>query len=692
MAEHRDLLLEIGTEELPPKALHRLSEALAAGIQEGLEKAHLSHGEVRDFCTPRRLAVRVSGLANRQPDRVSERRGPALKAAFDEEGNPTRAAEGFARACGVPSVNNLETLKTDSGAWLVFRQQVAGKAARDLLPGIVETALAHLPIPKRMRWGDLNVEFVRPVHWLVFLLGEELISCEILGARAERTTFGHRFHHPGAIEIQTPADYPRCLESEGRVIANFAQRRERVRSAVVEAAQAAGGRAVIDEALLDEVTALVEWPVAIAGGFEERFLAVPHEALISAMKGHQKYFHVVDEHDRLLPLFVTVSNIASRQPEAIRQGNERVIRPRLADAAFFWTQDCKQRLDQRIESLKTVVFQDKLGTLYDKAERVAALAAVIAKHIDTDPELARRAARLAKCDLMTEMVGEFPELQGIMGRYYARHDGEPEELAEALDEQYLPRFSGDRLPHTKTGQAIGLADKLDTLVGIFGIGQKPTGDKDPFALRRAALGALRLIIENGLELDLSALLREAAAPLEGRLSQPKAPLEVYEFMLERLRGYYLEQGLRPDVFESVAALRPSNPSDFDRRLRAVTTFREAPEAESLAAANKRIRNILKQAKETLPERVDETLFSEDAEGVLRVRLTVLAREVQPLLDKGDYTEALKRLAALRKPVDAFFDQVLVMTEDPKVRGNRLALLSALSDLFLQVADLSRLQS
>lgn len=689
MAETRDLLIEIGTEELPPKALRRLSEAFADGVRAGLAKHELRHGELKWYATPRRLAVLVRDMPVAQADRVVERRGPALNAAFDEEGNPTKASLGFARSCNV-TVDELARLENEQGAWLVCRSVQQGVAARELVPDIVEQTLAALPVPKRMRWGSLRAEFVRPVHWLVLLFGDEVIHAEMYGVRAGRETYGHRHHHPAAIYIATPAAYAPLLETEGRVLADFAARKEAIRGQIVQAAQGVGGSAVIDEALLDEVTALVEWPVALLGNFESRFLDLPPEPLISTMKGNQKYFHVVDAQRRLLPHFITVCNIDSRDPAQVRAGNERVIRPRFSDAAFFWEQDRRQPLAQRAEQLKNVLFQAKLGSLYDKSERVAVLAGEIARRLDADGALAEQAARLAKCDLLTHMVGEFPELQGLMGRYYALAEGMPAELAEALDEQYLPRQAGDRLPATATGRALAVADKLDTLVGIFAIGQVPSGDKDPFALRRAALGALRILIECALPLDLQDLLRRAAQGYGGLAGEHTAAA-VFEFMMERLRAYYLDMGIRPDVFEAVLANRPTRPHDFDLRIRAVAAFRELPEAESLAAANKRIRNILKQAGGTANETVDSAQLREPAEQALYQRLNALREDVSRQFDAGDYTGALRRLAGLRETVDGFFDKVMVMTEDAALRRNRIALLAALHDLFSRAADLSRLQ-
>ncbi len=693
----RDFLVELGTEELPPKALSKLSAAFTAGVVEGLDKAGLKHGEVQSYAAPRRLAIFIKDLAEGQPDKKTERRGPAVQAAYDDSGLPTKALQGFARSCGV-EVEQLETLETDKGAWLVHRGEEKGKSTQELIPEIVQQSLDKLPIPKRMRWGDLTAEFVRPVHWLVLLFGDEVIDAEILAVKSGRETRGHRFHHPENILISAPAVYASLLETEGRVVANFNDRREAVRGQVEEAAAKLGGKAVIDEALLDEVNSMVEWPVAVAGSFEERFLDVPSEALISAMKGHQKYFHVVDADGKLMPNFITVSNIDSKDLNAVKAGNERVIRPRLSDAEFFWNQDRKHKLVDNAEALKSVVFQKELGTVYEKSLRIASLAGRISEQLGGSHAEGEMAGRLAKCDLMSEMVGEFPELQGIMGRYYARHDGEPDAVAEAMDEQYMPRFAGDELPKGVVGQAVAIADKIDTLVGIFGIGQPPTGSKDPFALRRAALGVLRIIIERGLELDLAEVIETSITAYReeaGKTFDDKLSAQVFDFMMERLRVYYTDAGIAVDVFEAVSAVRPTRPYDFDQRVRAVNAFRELAEAESLAAANKRASNILRQADEKgehAPDVVDAALLQEAAEKALAERVTGVAQAVKPALEQFDYTAALQEMAALRESVDAFFDEVMVMADDDAVRLNRLALLNSLRNLFMQVADVSKLQS
>ncbi len=695
MSDRATLLFELGTEELPPKALKRLSDALTEHFLAGLQQAGLEHGEVKAFATPRRLALKIQECMLQQPTRQIERRGPALQAAFDQDGNPTKAAEGFARSCGT-TVDKLSRQESEKGTWLVYQMEEQGQPAARLLPGIAEQALNKLPIPKRMRWGASEAQFVRPVHWLLFLHGERVVECTLLDAKADRQTYGHRFHHPAAITLFDPDDYVSLLEGMGRVIAGFEKRKQQIRGAVIQTAAAIGGHPDLDEELLEEVTALNEWPVPIAASFEERFLEVPQEALVATMKGNQKYFPLFDGEGRLMNHFITIANIDSPKPELIKEGNERVVRPRLADAMFFWQQDGKRRLQDHQESLKQVVFHKRLGSMYDKSLRVADLAVHVARHIGGDTELAHRAGMLSRCDLMTEMVYEFPEMQGIMGRYQARRDGEPTELAEAMDEFYMPRFSGDELPRTRAGIAISLAEKLDSLVGIFAIGEKPTGDKDPFALRRAALGALRIMKEHHLELELDELLQSAVAgvQVDGKPPASTAELlaEVREYLLERLKGLYGDEGVPVDRFNSVAAVNFSSVADFDRRLHAVIQFSHFPEAEALAAANKRIRNILKKAEGEIPSRVDPELFRQDEERDLNEQINTMTSRVLPLLEGGDYEGTLRALSELRPSVDGFFDAVMVMDDDAAIRDNRLALLSGLGNLFLEVADVSHLQS
>lgn len=685
-----DLLVEIGTEELPPRALRRLQDAFRNSLDKLLHENHLAHGDTRGYATPRRLAVLVRDVASAQPDREAMRRGPALAAAFDADGNPTKPAEGFARSCGI-TVAELERLETDKGAWLAWRSTETGRPASEVIPGLIEQALKALPIPKRMRWGDSDVEFVRPVHWVLLLLGSEPIPATILGVASDRYSLGHRFHHNEKISISQPADWEKTLEQTGQVLVDMERRRDSILTQVTEAGAALGGTAQIDNDLLDEVTALVEWPVAITGGFDRRFLEIPAEALVSSMQDHQKFFPVTGPDGSLMPNFITVSNIASKDPDQVQAGNERVIRPRLEDAVFFWEQDRKRSLESRIPQLENMTFQQQLGSLGDKQKRVSAIATAIASALGFNVEHVQRTAALSKCDLLTSMVFEFPELQGIMGRYYARHDGEPEAVAIALDEQYQPRHAGDDLPCSATGQSLAIAERLDTLVGIFAIGQPPTGDKDPFGLRRAALGILRIIIEKQLDLDLRTLIETTAVNYSAALQADIDTDAVFTFMMERLRSYYLEAGFDIHVFESVLARQPAQPLDFDRRVAAVAAFRDLPEASSLAAANKRIRNILRKANSPIPDTCSTALLQEPAEQALASALEELEAVVQPLYAQREYTRALCKLAALQVPVDRFFDDVMVMTDDTALRDNRLALLNRLSGLFLQVADISLLQ-
>lgn len=686
----QDFLVELGTEELPPKALKSLSDAFTQGIVNGLADAGIDHGAVESFAAPRRLAVRIRDLADAQPDKPVEKRGPAVKAAFDDAGNPTRALNGFATSLGV-TPDQLDTLETDKGAWVVYRTVEQGKPTIELLPALIEKSLAALPIPKRMRWGAYRTEFVRPVHWLVLLYGNKVIDAPILNLTPGNQTRGHRFHCPKSLLIPTPNDYEVVLKEEGRVLANFEERRDVIRAGVTAIAESEGnGRAVINDDLLDEVTALNEWPVPLLGRFEERFLEVPAEALISSMEEHQKYFHVVDENDRMLPLFITVANLESKDPAQVVSGNEKVIRPRLSDAAFFYETDRKSRLEDRIEQLKPIVFQEKLGSIYDKSVRVAALARKIADAIGSDPALAERAAMLAKTDLVTEMVLEFTDLQGIMGQYYAEHDGEPADVAKALNEQYMPRYAGDDLPTTLTGCAVALADRIDSLVGLFGINQPPSGTRDPFGLRRASLGVLRIIIERALPLDLQTCCEWATENFTV-LSEQNVATTVVDYMLERFRAHYDEQGIGAEVYLAVHARRPTRPLDFDRRIKAVEAFRQLPEAQALAAANKRVSNILtKQGGDSIGESVDTGLLQDGAEQALADAVAKQADAVLPLFEQGDYGSALSSLAGLRQPVDTFFEEVMVMAEDDAVRNNRLALLNRLRNLFLRVADISLL--
>ncbi|MDH5191318.1 MAG: glycine--tRNA ligase subunit beta [Gammaproteobacteria bacterium] len=686
----RDLLIEIGTEELPPKSLLKLSTAFLEGIKTGIDKTGLKYQEIKPYASPRRLAVLITALDEKQPDKEVERRGPAVNAAFGDDGCPTPAASGFASSCGV-QVDDLEKLETPKGAWLVFRSHQKGQSAQSLIPDIITNALDKLPIPKRMRWGNLDAQFVRPVHWAVLLFGDEIINTEILSVKSGRETRGHRFHHPEPIHITSPAEYEVLLESEGKVIADFARRRKTIHAQIEEAANKVNGKAVIDDNLLDEVTSMIEWPVAVLGNFDKRYLDVPAEALVSTMKANQKYFHLVDKNNNLLPHFITISNIESKDINQIKEGNERVIRPRFADAEFFWNQDRKNKLSKKIDSLKTVVFQKQLGTLHDKSKRVITVSAEIAKQLGGNEQQAVRAAELCKCDLMTEMVCEFPELQGIMGRYYASHDGEQSDVATALDDYYKPRFAGDSLPDNPISQSLAIADRIDTLVGIFAIGKQPTGDKDPFALRRAALGVLRIIVEQKLDLNLNQLVALSASTFDKSVKSEKVTNEVLSFIKDRLKVYYTSNQTSPDVFEAVISIGELCPLDIDKRIQAVNTFRNMEESESLAAANKRIGNILKKIDGKLPVDINIKLFEVPEESSLYDTLGNLDDKVSPLLVKGEYEKVLENLAGLRQPVDNYFDNVMVMADDPAQRNNRIALLNKLHKLFLEVADISKLQ-
>jgi glycyl-tRNA synthetase beta chain len=743
----RDFLVEIGTEELPPKALRPLSDAFVAGLAAGLEKAQLLHAGVKGFATPRRLAVYVKRLAAAQPEQHLRRRGPPLSAAFDDNGAPTRAAHAFAESCGT-SVEALERLDEGKGTFLYFVGTRAGESALQLLPTLIQTALDQLPIPRRMHWGAGSAMFVRPVHWVVMLFGRDVVPATLLDTPAGRHTRGHRFHAPRPISLASPASYERTLGTRGFVVADFPTRRERIRVAVEAAAAVVNGRALMPDALLDEVTALTEWPVALAGHFEERFLSLPREVLISTLADHQRCFALEGPNGGLLPAFIAVSNIESREPERVRAGNERVVRPRLADAAFFWEQDRRRPLAAREAELDAVTFQAKLGSLGDKTRRVRQLAGNIADAIGSSREEAERAAGLAKCDLLTALVGEFPELQGVMGSYYAEADGEPQEVAVSIREHYLPRGAGDALPETRTGISLAIADKLDTLAGIFAIGEKPSGTKDPFALRRAALGVQRILIEKRLDLDLLAHIGEAVAAVRADLARRKAaqasasapapapgatptpaaapsaaappiapasaptgaptaadgsdPItrEVYDFLMERLRAYYLEgaaatpqpgrAAVTTEMFDAVLATRPRSPLDFDARLRALSTFLDLPESASLTAANKRIANILRKAGSAPAPAVDVLQLRESAEVRLFDAMSAVRDSVATATAAREYAGALGWLAQLRPAVDAFFDQVLVMDENPQLRANRLSLLAQLQGLFAGIADLSRL--
>jgi len=690
MDDTLDLLIEIGTEELPPQALWRLSEAFEREVINGLQLKGLAFIGNERFASPRRLGIRVNGLACAQPDQETVRRGPALQAAFDAEGKPSKAATGFAASCGV-AIGELEREETAKGSWLIFRKRVPGQPASALIPPVIADALAALPIPKRMRWGNLPAEFVRPVHWVVLLLGSDIVDTQILGVRSGRESRGHRFHRPEPLNIRIPADYEAILREQGMVEPVFEVRRERIRTLAERIAADAGMIAVIKTELLDEVTALCEWPVAIMGSFDPGFLRIPAEVLMETMQKNQKYFPVLDQTGRLAPHFITISNIESRDPDQVRAGNERVIRPRFKDAAFFWEQDLQRPLDQLLDGLGKVVFQHRLGSVLDKVQRLALLSDWIASKLNLDPSLAIRSAMLCKCDLLTNMVGEFGNLQGVMGRYYAEAAGEDPCVSAAIEEHYLPRHAGDRLPQTPCGQILGLADRLDSLLGIFAIGLSPSGIKDPYGLRRAALGVLRILIETPLALNLRELVASAAVPLQEKVDAQQVIDQVVAYMLERLYGYYNDQGIRSDIVEAVLAVNDRIPSDIDKRIRAMVEFRGLPEADSLAAANKRIRNILRKADLDIPSEVHLELLELPQERALYHQIEGLRLKVQDLFKRGEYGKALGQLASLRNQVDAFFDAVMVMAEDMKVRSNRLALLKSIASLFEQVADFSRLQ-
>ncbi|MFV2061298.1 MAG: glycine--tRNA ligase subunit beta [Gammaproteobacteria bacterium] len=696
MAKQRDLLIEVGTEELPPKALAALSTAFTDGIVLGLKNSNLNFGVVKSFATPRRLAVVIYALDEEQPDKEIERRGPAVTAAFDEEGVPTKAATGFAKSVGL-SVDELETLDTKKGTWLVARTKSKGQATASLIPDILQQSLDKLPTPKRMRWGNGDAQFVRPVHRLIILFGKEIVEAEIFGIKSGKQTFGHRFHAPKNLNISKPDDYENILLKKGRVVANFEDRKQLIRNQLDNIVKDNTITAVIDENLLTEVTSMVEWPAAVMGEFEQKYLDIPSEALILTMKSNQKYFHTVDSNNKLTPFFITIANIASKDPKKIQQGNERVIRPRLADAEFFWQRDQKQPLASHLEKLKTVIFQKQLGSIYDKVQRVKKLAAAISDQlsalgIDNNKADLETAAELCKCDLMTEMVMEFTDLQGVMGRYYAKLNNFNDDICDSLDDYYKPRFAGDTLPKSITAQILAIADKTDTLVGIFAIGQKPTGDKDPFALRRATIGILRILIECNLPLNINDILTASAKTFSANLKADNNITELHQFMIDRLRAYYADLGIEFTVFDAVVSQFNTSPSDIHARIKAVDYFKKRPESSSLSAANKRISNILKKVDGKLPVTINPDKFSDDAESNLFAHLEVVQKDIKPLMEKLDYTAILQELSVLKEPVDGFFDNVMVLDDDLDIRNNRLAILNLIHQLFLNVADISKLQA
>jgi glycyl-tRNA synthetase beta chain len=682
------LLIEIGCEELPPKLLPKLAQHLQQNIASELTKAELNFDSIRAFASPRRLAVLVQALQNQQPDKTIERRGPSWQAAFDAAGEPTAAALGFAQSCGV-SLEQVEKLDNDKGSWLFCRYQQMGKSLAELLPNILQQALKKLPIPRAMRWGTNTDEFVRPVHWLVVMYGAMVIPCELFGVSADRITYGHRFHHPQPLSLDTAEIYASQLMQPGYVMADFAQRRDYIREKIQAASQALQATVVMDEDLLDEVTALVEWPVVLTGQFAEEFLEVPAEALISAMQSHQKCFPLRDQQQGLLPNFLLVSNIESTQPDSVITGNQRVMRARLADAKFFYTTDCQQSLASRVPLLAKITYQAKLGSVHDRVQRMKKLAQSLADELSIDNQVVTRIAELAKADLLTDMVGEFPELQGIMGYHYALHDGESQQVAEGIRAHYLPRFAGDQLPQTDSGAVVALADKLDTLMGIIGVHGKPKGDKDPFQLRRAAHGIVRIILEKAYPLDIKALLTQH---YDLYPSKPQVIQTVLHFIQERLQAWYGERGVSADVFNAASALPMHTLLDFDQRVQALIHFVGLAEAESLAAANKRVKNILtKQAADFSEVVIEENLLTAPQEQILARWILEQQAKLQQLAQQGDYQTVLTALIALKQPIDDFFDHVMVMVEDAALRRNRLAILYNLRQLFLLVADISLLE-
>ncbi len=694
MSVKHSFLVEIHTEELPPKSLRTLAEHFCNGIRTRLEKNELAFTDAVYYAAPRRLAVLVNELHAQQNDKAVERKGPALDKAYDANGKPSPACVGFAKSCNI-DVSELVTLETPQGKFVGCKQQVRGKSVAELLPPMIEEALATLPVAKPMRWGNNTQKFIRPIHNVLMLYGNDVIDATILGLKTNRKTRGHRFLADNKwLEISNPESYLATLKN-AFVIADFAERKKIITTTTHELVKKElgdKGHALIDEALLDEVTSIVEYPQAVCGSFDKAFLDVPQEALISSMQDHQRYFPIVDQQQKLLPYFITISNIQSKNPQSVIAGNERVLRARLSDAAFFYETDKKSRLEDRIAKLKTIIFQNKLGTLFDKTERIQKLATLIATQINENPEHATRAALLMKTDLTTDLVGEFPELQGIAGYYYALNDKEPESIAQALGEQYMPRFSGDQLPTSKLGCILALADRLDTLVGVFGINQAPTSDKDPFGLRRAALGILRILIEKPLSLDIKTLISAAHANYTQKLENPNTIQDALNFILERLKPWYQEQGVNTNVIASVMSLNLTVPYDIHRRIQAVIAFKNLSEAESLSVANKRVSNILaKYDGDIGHHKINAELFETDAERELAKQLDTLGVKIHTLSQNSQYEEVLTQLAALRTPVDNFFDNVMVMTEDQKRRENRILMLRQLRELFLNVADVALLQ-
>jgi glycyl-tRNA synthetase beta chain len=683
------LLIELGTEELPPKSLKSLATAFYQSIKTQLESNDLGYSDIKWFATPRRLAIQVYDLVDKQQDKVVEKRGPAVNVAFDSEGNPSKAAQGWARSNSI-AIEQAERLVTDKGEWLLHRATVAGKTVAELVPGMVTTALNKLPIAKPMRWGAERIQFIRPVHTLTMLYGEQIIAGEALGINSSNQVQGHRFHYEGLLTIAHANDYVAEL-AKAFVEVDFKQRQEKIVAQIEKVASDIDAVALIDQDLLDEVTALVEWPVTLVGTFDEDFLNVPAEPLIYSMKDHQKYFPVTDKKGQLVNKFIFVANIESKDPNAVVYGNEKVIRPRLADAEFFFKTDKKQSLESRLLSLESVLFQKQLGTLKAKSERIAQLSKYIADQLNENAEDAYRAGLLSKTDLMSEMVLEFPQVQGTMGKYYALHDGENNNIAQALEDQYRPRFAGDALPEANIGCAVAISDKIDSLVGIFGINQPPKGDKDPFALRRAAIGSIRIIIEKQLDLDLSALINKSIALFGDKLLNENTASDVLDFIMGRFRAFYQEQGISVDVIQAVLAKKPSAPLDFEKRIKAVTFFGELPEAATLAAANKRVGNILAKFDGQLYQAFNTDLATEQAEQDLADIYQQISLKVTPLMAEKNYQAALTELAKLKAPIDTFFDSVMVMSDDEAVKVNRLTLLNEIRNSFFAIADISALQ-
>lgn len=683
------LLIELGTEELPPKSLKTLATSFYDNVKNQLDSNDLSYSEIKWFATPRRLAVQVINLIDKQTDKVVEKRGPAINVAFDSEGQPSKAAIGWARSNGI-SVEEAERLVTPKGEWLLHKATVTGKTVHELIPLIVTTALNKLPIAKPMRWGSERVQFIRPVHTLTLLYGAAVIEGSALGVNSSNQVQGHRFHHQGLVTLEHANDYQTEL-LKAYVDVDYQLRQNKIVEQIKQAAESISAEALLDEDLLEEVTSLVEWPVTLVGTFDEDFLNVPAEPLIYSMKDHQKYFPVVNNEGDLVNKFIFVSNIESKDPKAVVFGNEKVIRPRLADAEFFFKTDKKQTLESRLSTLESVLFQKQLGTLKAKSIRIANLSKVIANELDENADDAYRAGLLSKTDLMSDMVLEFPQVQGTMGKYYARNDGENEAIAQALEDQYRPRYAGDSLPEATIGCAVAISDKIDTLVGIFGINQPPKGDKDPFALRRAAIGVIRIIIEKQLDLNLAMLIEESIQLFEGKLVNENTAENVLDFIMGRFRAFYQEQGIALDVIQAVLAKKPSSPLDFDKRIKAVSFFGKLAEAGTLAAANKRVGNILAKFDGELYENFNVELASEQAEKELADVFNSISLKVTPLMAKKDYQAALSELAQLKAPIDTFFDNVMVMSDDEAVKVNRLTLLNEIRNSFFAIADISVLQ-